>query len=819
MTYTTLSYQGTEKTLADWGISTWSRTAQNQAQDGFDFSMPAPMDGNDVFPYGAQVIIRINRAASRLNPINPTLPASLNDGGGALGFSGGRQWFWGYCIDNERRGEAGAETFNYRFVGPYPFFFERLIFQKLMLTWNGTRQVLDYQSDVVLGVSIPALTGAGDTIAGTVSTNLMSIAQQVKEICLYAQADSAYQQANNGLGWPGGAQFQCDALTNEIDGVNWDLLQTPSANVLINDYAAGALGGETSASTLPAGSCMLRAPLDTVNAITCAEAMRRQLQWLGGMGSPVVWTDHSQTPPQLHVATRDRLTAVTLPLSGIAVKNKIKRRTDLIPAAVHFKYKVSGSFLGQPWNVVINDVASYVSGTLVEGIGQIGALTDLSGNALSSGIQSALMAAAKTATAVVQTFDFQGLKVSGATATVTTQALNLGDPAAGGAALAFWQSLFPELASASNVRFFDAVNCPVTVVNAATGSAIDTTVFINQLVDGQAAPWMPAHNSTSSSYVAGQTVKAKVTAYFAYTENAQGRNAVANPTVGYKEHHCTLTLTTVAGGTYSSASSATAGEPLPYGLAGYICALETIPQYEGSIVAQESEISDVCPMGSALNISGGRAEWSNMLACAQDVRYSDNGQTEITFGPAKHLGPAQFIARFRNNMGPRWYNLISGDPMNTTSAGGTPAQLGNNLPAEAPSPGAKLFTFQSFFTSLSGDQSATPATLAAGVHVDSGAAGNPFTGATPSGTRGFGPGQGITLAAGPGAISGIAAGEANPWIRLHLHDLVGGAGALANLHVYLRELQTCEPGTGGNPPTTAYRLFLCSEPYTSSLGV
>ena len=110
---------------------------------------------------------------------------------------------------------------------------------------------------------------------------------------------------------PGPEPFNFNATnTTAIDGINYDLLDTPSANVLISDYAIGPLSGQTSASTLPSGSYMLRCPLDAVNAITCKEAMQRVLQWLGGIGSPVVWTDHSQTPPQLHIATKDKLSAV-----------------------------------------------------------------------------------------------------------------------------------------------------------------------------------------------------------------------------------------------------------------------------------------------------------------------------------------------------------------------------------------------------------------------------------------------------------------------------------------------------------------------------
>jgi hypothetical protein len=749
---------------------------------------------------------------------------------GCTRFSGGTQWFWGYCIDNDRAGDPGRETFTYRFVGPYRFFFERLIFQKLQLTWNGVKQIADYQSDVVLGLSLTTLSGTGDTVQSSTATNLMSIAQQVKEICLYAQADSVYQQANNGLGWPNtaaagqpaNAQFQCDALTQAVDGVNYDLLNIPSANTLISDYASGNLANKTSASALPAGSYMLRAPLDACNAITCAEALRRQLQWIGGIGSPVIWTDHSQTPPQLHAATRDRLSTRSLALTGIAVKNKIKKRSDLIPAAVHFKYKVAGSYLAQPYSVVVNDVAGYVGGVLYEGIGQLGALTSLTGTALDGSVQTALMAAAKTATAMVQTLDFQGDQVNAASCKITTQALNMADPSGTGADGGFWATLFPELNNVSKLRFYNNGSPGVTIKDAATGAiyyangAWTGAAYINRVTDGQVAPWMLASTSTPKNPVGGQTVKVTLTVRFQYSENAQGANTVTSATVGYHEKNITLTLSTLTTGTYYSSPSVSSGEPVPYGLAGYILALESIPQYEGSLVVQETEISDVCPLGSALNITGGQAEWAAMNACVQEVRYGDNGQTEIIFGPAKHLGPAQFVARFRNNVGPRWYLLIGGDLMNQANPGAL--NLGNNIPADAPSPGNKSFTFQSFFAALPSDQNSTPATLPAGVHIDSGGGGAPTTpanfagGAIASGQRSFAtPGaaqQRIILAQGP---NGGAGGEASAWIRLDIGDLENSSNAVQNLHLYLREMKTCESGVA------SYRLFLASEPYTASI--
>ena len=164
----------------------------------------------------------------------------------------------------------------------------------------------------MLGLSVNAQVGVNDTIPGSNATNLMSIRQQVAEIIAYV-----INQTTADFGSP---QFQSDNLTAAIDGVNYDLYETPGTNLIIPDYVAGtyAVSGKTSANSGSNAANMqtvLRAPLDSVNDITCAEAMRKMLRWIGPMGGPVVWFDYTTSPPTLHVSTRDQLAAITLPVT------------------------------------------------------------------------------------------------------------------------------------------------------------------------------------------------------------------------------------------------------------------------------------------------------------------------------------------------------------------------------------------------------------------------------------------------------------------------------------------------------------------------
>jgi len=307
MTFTTLTYNGVEKSLADWGINQATREVSNQAHDHFACDMMLPFDAADPLPYGAKITLQIGRV--------PASGSGLTAGGlpisGITSWSGGKTWFVGYRVDNFRTGSPTLEKFDYKFAGPWEFFFERLVFQKLWWTYDGTQNVADYRSQVVLGLSVNALVGPNDTVPSSNATNLMSIRQQVAEIIAYV-----INQTTTDYGSP---QLQSDSLTSAIDGVNYDLYATPGTNLIIPDYVPGyAVTGKTSAGTGATAALMttvLRAPLDSVNDITCAEAMRKMLRWVGPMGSPVVWFDYNTSPPTLKVGTRDQLPSINLPIT------------------------------------------------------------------------------------------------------------------------------------------------------------------------------------------------------------------------------------------------------------------------------------------------------------------------------------------------------------------------------------------------------------------------------------------------------------------------------------------------------------------------
>jgi hypothetical protein len=384
--------------------------------------------------------------------------------------------------------------------------------------------------------------------------------------------------------------------------------------------------------------------------------------------------------------------------------------------------------------------------------------------------------------------------------------LILSDPAGGGAPLAAWLYMFPDLANVSGLSFYhDPSGAVAPVLQDKNGNPINSTTYPALfagsgpylLLDGNVCPWM--HFGDSPANAPASCIQATITAYFAYVDNASPAGAAAvNPgTIACHTKTIKVKLTNLTSGTYHSQVVITAtGEPLPIGLAGYIYGIERIPQYQGTFSVVEQEISDVCPIGFSLNLSGGLAEWETMNACIQEVDYDDSGKTTLIFGPAQHLGAADLVERLRVNRGPRWLYFIGSDQMNKSNSSGGQA-LGQNTPASSPSAGTKVKSDLLIPQSLPDLQSniGSYGTALPGVYAWA-------KGLQRSGLSLLDNGPGILLSSGTGG----ALDEA--YVKISVAQLIS---IIANQPVQFYELNTCE---GGDP--TTYRTFLCTDAYHHS---
>jgi hypothetical protein len=365
---------------------------------------------------------------------------------------------------------------------------------------------------------------------------------------------------------------------------------------------------------------------------------------------------------------------------------KIKRRDDLIPSAIALKFRVTGTWNGNQYTQVISDIASTIGGTVVEGVGLAGQLDTIQsfatgtpalvGGSANSATMQALEAAGRDFSASIQTIDMQGNSSNATYCTIVTVPVNLSTPAGGGSALAFWQAVFPELPNIASPDFYNPGSGAITPTvvddngNDLTGN-INAGIGYNYLLtQGQVAHWMLSGNETGGN--PAQFVRAHISAQFTGTQKNQGA-AIAH--IQAQPKQAVVFLITIPGGTYIN-QQITPGEIIPYGLAGYIYNIESIPQYEGTFIIQETEVTDQCPLGNNLNITGSLAEWATMQACIQQINYDlVAGRTSLNFGPAAHLGAKDFVERLRINRGPRWFNLNGNNVQNAPNQNGG-SQLG-----------------------------------------------------------------------------------------------------------------------------------------------
>lgn len=728
MFYVTLTYNGLEKSAADWNLTDLMREVKNQWSDRLSANQVAAFDGPDPFPYDAYIVLRIGRVPG----VGPSALPNGDPISGSTAWADGAPWakiiFAGYRTETFREGNPAMEAMQFKFVGPWERFLDRTVFKKLYLTWSQhlAKQIADYTAEYVLGQSATFLTGDGDTVPGTIATNYMSIRQQVAEAAQYALTCATNEQAaDTPPGWPGGAQFQFDNLTHDNLG-NYFLLTALGPNNRIIDYIPGFAGanGATSANT---AGLPLRAPLKSVNNLSCAEAIRDQLAYLGGTGGPIGWFDYTQTPPALIISTKDHLPTATLPLPALAngapaqdwlyapsdatkqrpykIRSvKIKKRDDLLAPAVHLTYLVNGSVNNVPFSQTLHDITANIPGLgVITGYGEWGDLTTLGGvlidTAYGAGTQAKLQAASRRSDCVSQTANYQGLQISCLSAAITTQAAgNLAnDPSSSQAALLLWEQIFPDLPNVQNLQFYNSGNQLPDITDpsgAPLNLAATLAAFPYWLTDGDIAPWMPGNQS------GGAVQKIVLTAYLSYTDvlTTTGDPITSTTSTPYHPRTREMTLTSLPTGTYQSVPAGIVSEQVPRGCSLYLYTLLNIPQFEGTIEIIENEVTDQVPIGSVLNCPGtANAEWAAMAACLQSVSYNfDRASTLLSFGPPKHLGFGDLVELLKWMRGPRY--AFGRDPLNTGSSG--PPSLGSNSVKQATGAGVKIDNFKLFPNSV-----------------------------------------------------------------------------------------------------------------------
>ena len=301
---------------------------------------------------------------------------------------------------------------------------------------------------------------------------------------------------------------------------------------------------------------------------------------------------------------------------------------------------------------------------------------------LASGTQTTLQTNGRTFGSKSATIDFEGPNIQAIT--INTIPVDTGDPASDSGAVAMSEALWPEFKNVTNLAFYSGSSLTVAD-DQGNDITSDLGTYKYILLDPHVPQWLLTDPQN------GPLCKqATFSGTFTYTENAViPGGSITKGSPQFHEKHARATLIRIPGGTYEQEL---AGEVVPYGLAGFVFNIESIPQYEGSFTLQEPEITDVCPIGNLLNLTGSaNAEWATMNACIQSVDYDITaGRTTLTFGPAVHLGAKDFVEQLRANRGPRWYYLVGGNMTNGANQNSNTQMAPTNVAQRGPSAGGRV---------------------------------------------------------------------------------------------------------------------------------
>jgi hypothetical protein len=357
--------------------------------------------------------------------------------------------------------------------------------------------------------------------------------------------------------------------------------------------------------------------------ITCAEAIRRQLDYMDA----VTWFDYTTDPPTFHVARRSALVARSAALDGSAGVSAIgltPRDQQRVPAVViRFEKAYQdtyGSFLTTVEDTYPDPLPASRRGWL-----------------------TATVVLAPTVTNTVRQ-------------TVEVAAIDETD-------LDFWKEVKGELKDENEYNGLALV----------TGSESRKGSLPNYIIDGAVATWMNADSEED-------VVTAKIS--FTTRDKVEDGQVEAHK-VREQKISVRLNTTDVASGTYTSSAVESTGEdPAEFaGIAQSIWTdLNAVP-WSGRvrIIAAEADFS--IGVGNVLNLTGGNAAWETMAALVQGV-YVDipSGATELELGPNPHMSAGQIVELLRVNRTRVLTSYRAG--WSTGRLGGGVSDLPDGMPAE-----------------------------------------------------------------------------------------------------------------------------------------
>lgn len=390
------------------------------------------------------------------------------------------------------------------------------------------------------------------------------------EACTFRQAWSA---AGGGVTKPRVILF-CDA-----DGAR----MTTGAQIIQAAEFARAAGAPIAAVTSATIATGFTPPFDEQMNIKVADVITKALAF---HPHAVTWFDYTQRDAVLHVASRLDLSTVSKSIAG-RKGIEISQRTDLQVPAIAICYEQSGSVDGEPVVNTTLDYAPVISNETTED-------------------RDARLAQADVLWAC---YSLQGASVSTASQLITAAAFpaSLND-------WSWWKANCPQLS-----EYADAD------VSLANGRRLGDSSLSNLLTQGEKQPWM------STLSVENERIRVDLS----YIKRAviDGTSTIIDRGTKSLTLQVRVTGASVGQTLYRAPVSVDEGEPVPTGIAAELYAEWSQLHFQGSVVFCDDDPPGTLVPGKALNLTGGRSEWTSMAAMiirsSEDV---DNGETSVEFG-------------------------------------------------------------------------------------------------------------------------------------------------------------------------------------------
>lgn len=571
----TLTYNAVEKSLADWGLDDLVGSFFNQSLDSVDFRV----GGRRV-----DAAILFPYGAKVVIKKNRTKAVA----GGA--FSGGSIWFTGWVRSEARSARPRSQSLANTLAGPWWYLRERSYEQTYQRFAGYTTPGDPRTAPVFETVVHPRVFLNQTTDTATYPTGRLNTGQQITDI----------------LNW---------ALKPFVDAGSTPPFQIGTVDLAVN------------------------APIDEVPAITCEQAIQKELRWSAGA---VAWFDYTTAIPTLHVRDYANLTAFDLDKRLLKPTSlDIRPRYDRQRSFVRICYELNNDIEGTQFTNIVERV--YPDPIPAGAEAQFAGLTfpiNLRGTTQRT-TEARLECAAINFNSLQWWLDHEK----------SYQAALGAYSIAGNKATGNGQVLEIELLDGPTV----------------TPPAGEVDLGLpRELVDGTPADWMTVGN------IPVETQKLKVTQKVRVKYKNGGELAD-------KTFSVDVNTTNAITDTYTEDEGSVAAEPIPVGLEQQLYTNFSRLPWEGSFELVEQDVGDGPGLGTRLNILGGLAAWATMGAVVQSYTESiKGGRTQVQFGWPEYLNAGDLVALLRVAR-----NLNRQTPVSMRSgsnAGGGRLRLGRTTP-------------------------------------------------------------------------------------------------------------------------------------------